>query len=120
MSCIWKRSSKQLQVEATFKQAAATRDRSHMVLQLAVCVLSTCFPPSSLQVEAEFKQAEAAAVLNEQRAAQEVELEEEEQRLARSVGLSVHCGACGALRSCAARCAPAQLLMGGPWAPLRS
>lgn len=37
------------------------------------------------QVEAEFKQAETAAVLNEERAAQEAELEEEEERLASSV-----------------------------------
>lgn len=38
-----------------------------------------------LQVDAEFKQAETAAVLNEERAAQEAELELEEERLARSV-----------------------------------
>ena len=59
---------------------------SHCLRAHTLLALVTHWPTAQwAQVDAEFKQAETAAVLNEERAAQEAELELEEERLARSV-----------------------------------
>lgn len=70
-------------MDAEFKQAKST---SHRLRAHTMPAFVTYSPTTQwLQVDAEFKQAETAAVLNEERAAQEAELELEEERLARSV-----------------------------------
>lgn len=61
--------------------------KKHPVHQAADRLYNYLHKPHSFfkKVEAEFNQAQMAAVLNKERAKQEAELEEEEQRLARSV-----------------------------------